>query len=121
MREGSATAADGTGAPVLLYDIEPTTLAPEPMSLKTVLAARPRAVVAAPLYGIPVDAVRLRDACNSADVLLIEDVAQGFGTMLNKRPVGTFGSFAVLSFGRGKGVTGGGGGSLCIGHQLIIR
>ena len=102
-----ATAVDGAGATVLLYDVDPSTLAPEPGSLRTVMAERLTALVVVHLYGIPIDIAGLRIAQSSPDVLLIEDVAQGFGTRLHGQPVGTFGSMAVLSFGRGKGLAGG--------------
>jgi dTDP-4-amino-4,6-dideoxygalactose transaminase len=46
------------------------------------------------------------------DALLIEDAAQGVGGSLRGRPLGSFGSVSVLSFGRGKGMPGGGGGAL---------
>jgi dTDP-4-amino-4,6-dideoxygalactose transaminase len=46
------------------------------------------------------------------EAVLIEDAAQGVGGTLHGRPLGSFGSLAVLSFGRGKGTTGGGGGAL---------
>ena len=45
---------------------------------------------------------------------LIEDAAQGLGTSWMGQPGGTFGDVTVLSFGRGKGWTGGGGGALLV-------
>jgi hypothetical protein len=42
-----------------------------------------------------------------AGAVVVEDAAQAAGGTLHNRPVGTQGSLAVLSFGRGKGLTGG--------------
>jgi dTDP-4-amino-4,6-dideoxygalactose transaminase len=45
-------------------------------------------------------------------VPVIEDAAQGAGGILHGRRLGGFGAISVLSFGRGKGMTGGNGGAL---------
>ena len=43
---------------------------------------------------------------------VVEDAAQGLGATWRGRPLGSFGDVSVLSFGRGKGWTGGVGGAL---------
>jgi dTDP-4-amino-4,6-dideoxygalactose transaminase len=65
------------------------------------------------LYGVPVDLDAVR-ATAGPDVLLIEDAAQGAGILRRGRPAGALGQLGVLSFGRGKGITGGGGGALLV-------
>jgi perosamine synthetase len=107
-----ATAAITAGAPVVLYDTDPATLAPEPESFQSALDQRPAAVVLAHLYGIPIDIPRLADRVRAVGALLIEDAAQGSGASLAGLALGSFGDVGILSFGRGKGVTGGGGGAL---------
>lgn len=107
-----ATAADAAGVEVLLYDLDPATLAPDPAGLHGVLERGARTVVVTHLYGIPVDLAAVRALLGRYDALLIEDAAQGAGARQHGRPLGSFGSLAVLSFGRGKGVTGGRGGAL---------
>jgi dTDP-4-amino-4,6-dideoxygalactose transaminase len=105
-----ATAAEGAGAKVALYDLDPRTLGPE---LDTVTALRGfqlAGIVVAHLFGYPADVDAVRAACG--DALLIEDAAQAAGGTLEGRPLGGLGSLSVLSFGRGKGMTGGGGGAL---------
>ena len=107
-----ATAADGAGVPVLLYDLDPLTLGPSFPSLVAVLEAGAQAVVAVHLYGVPAD---LGEICRLAEqhrALVVEDAAQGAGMSWEGRPAGATGSLGVLSFGRGKGCTGGGGGAL---------
>jgi len=107
-----ATAADGAGFPVLLYDVDPATLAPDLASLGRALGGGVRAVVLVHLYGVPVDPEPVRAAARAAGAVLIEDAAQGAGASFGGRPLGSFGDLAVLSFGRGKGNTGGRGGAL---------
>lgn len=107
-----ATAADGAGVRVALYDLDPATLSPDPGSLERALALGARAVVVAHLYGFPVDLGMVRRLAAQARALLIEDAAQGVGGSYEGRALGAHGELAILSFGRGKGRTGGGGGAL---------
>jgi len=108
------TALHGAGAEVVFYDLDPATLGPDWDSLARALAERPAAVVVAHLYGLPVDMPRVMEMTEVTGVTVIEDAAQGSGATLNRRPLGSFGELAVLSFGRGKGVTGGHGGALLV-------
>jgi dTDP-4-amino-4,6-dideoxygalactose transaminase len=107
-----ATAADGADAPVLLYDTDPHTLAPDLANLEVVLRQGVGAVVIVHLYGCPVDLVEVNQLAAAAGAIVIEDAAQAAGATLDNRPAGAQGSLAVLSFGRGKGLTGGSGGAL---------
>src|SRR5690606_36256244 len=47
-----------------------------------------------------------------SDTLLVEDAAQGGGASMSGRSLGGFADMGILSFGRGKGWTAGGGGAL---------
>ena len=107
-----ATAADGTGAPVLLYDVDPQTLTPDLAQVETVLRRGAAAIVVAHLYGYPVDVAAVSRLAAETGAIVIEDAAQAAGATLHGRAAGSFGSLAVLSFGRGKGLTGGSGGAL---------
>jgi perosamine synthetase len=108
------TAADAVQAEVVLYDLDPATLAPDLESLRAALRHGPHAVVIAHWYGVPVDLGPLRQEVAGAGAVLVEDAAQGVGASVRGRPVGSFGELAVLSFGRGKGRTGGRGGALLV-------
>lgn len=107
-----ATAGDGAGVQVLLYDLDPGTLGPDPASLRDTLEQGARTVVVAHLYGVPLDMAGVQALVSRYDALLIEDAAQGAGGAYDHRPLGSFGSLSVLSFGRGKGITSGRGGAL---------
>jgi len=107
-----ATAAVGSASPVCFYDLDPETLAPDTESLRRAIEGGVAAVVLVHLFGVPVDMPRLAPSLGAT--LVIEDAAQAAGSELNDRPLGSFGSTAVLSFGRGKGVTGGKGGALLV-------
>jgi dTDP-4-amino-4,6-dideoxygalactose transaminase len=105
-----ATAAEGAAAKVALYDLDPRTLGPDWESLRALSSKGVGAVVVAHLFGYPVDVRAAREIAGQA--VVIEDAAQGAGGRLRGRLLGALGSVSVLSFGRGKGMTGGGGGAL---------
>ena len=107
-----ATAADAAGVAVVLYDLEPGTLAPRPESLARALERNVGAVVVVHLYGVPVDLAPVWELVRRTGVWVIEDAAQAVGACIAGRPVGSAGDVTVLSFGRGKGVTAGRGGAL---------
>lgn len=108
------TAAQGAGVDVSYYDVDPTHLTPDRASLQRALEAGADALVVSPLFGYPVAWDELADLCRKHQALLIEDAAQGHGASWRGRPVGSFGDRSVLSFGRGKGWTGAGGGALLV-------
>ncbi|HVH09235.1 MAG TPA: DegT/DnrJ/EryC1/StrS family aminotransferase [Gemmatimonadales bacterium] len=116
-----ATAADGAGVPVLLYDTDPSTLGPDLASLGAALHRGARAVVVAHLYGCPVDVAAVNRLAAETGALVIEDAAQAAGATLTDRPLGAHASLAILSFGRGKGLTGGGGGALLAYDDAAVR
>jgi len=107
-----ATAADGAQADVVLYDLDPDTLGPDPASLRRALDRGVGAVVVVHLFGIPVDVPAVAAMVAGRGTVVIEDAAQAAGGTLGGRPLGSLGTVSVLSFGRGKGITGGGGGAL---------
>lgn len=107
-----ATSAVGAGADVLLYDLDPDTLSPDPASLADVVSRGAVAIVVAHLYGIPVDMDVVARVAEGHGAVVVEDAAQGTGGWWGDRPLGAVGSLGILSFGRGKGVTGGRGGLL---------
>jgi hypothetical protein len=107
-----ATAAVGADSRVALYDVCPETLGPDFDSARAALEAGARTLVVAHLYGVPVDLDASRELADEYGAVLIEDAAQGAGGSWRSKPLGSWGDLGVLSFGRGKGRTGGGGGAL---------
>lgn len=105
------SAAVWVGAPAIFYDIDPLTLAPDPRSLARTVA-RSDVLVVANLYGFPLDWNLIRDLADREGTPVVEDAAQGLGARWKEKEAGTFGDLSVLSFGRGKGWTGGSGGAV---------
>ena len=70
-----ATAAIGSEARVVLYDLDPATLGPDEGSLRAALSAGARTVVLAHLFGIPVDVGAVRALPEADGVTIVEDAA----------------------------------------------
>lgn len=107
-----AAAARYAGVRVRLYDIDPETLSPDIESVTRTLDRGASAIVVAHLYGYPADVPAVAEVAGRYGVTVIEDAAQGAGGVLRGTLLGAFGPLSILSFGRGKGTTGGGGGAL---------
>lgn len=105
-------AAVGAGVRIILYDLDPSTLSPELESVETAIASGAKGVVVAHLFGYPADVSGVQTIADRFGARVIEDAAQGTGGVLYNKVLGAFGPLTVLSFGRGKGVTGGRGGAL---------
>jgi perosamine synthetase len=110
-----ATAAVGADYRIALYDIDLDTLGPDTASFERVLGEGAAAAVIAMPFGLVPDWETLARAAEKAGTTLIEDAAQSHGASLSGRRLGGLGALGILSFGRGKGWTGGGGGALLIG------
>jgi hypothetical protein len=110
-----ATAADAGQVPIVLYDLDPRTLGPDWDSLRRALALGAAAVVVVHPFGRPVNLPEVERLAAEAGALIIEDAAQAIGAEMGAVPAGASGALGVLSFGRGKGWTGGGGGALLLG------
>jgi hypothetical protein len=115
-----ATAADAAGARVVLYDVDPSTLGPVWHSLERAVAVGVHAVVAVHPFGYPVDMARVESIAARAGAMVIEDAAQAVGARYAERPAGTLAPISVLSFGRGKGRTGGRGGAILVHDQALV-
>jgi len=115
------TAALGAGMRVRLYDIEPSTLSPDLDSVRKVVARGVDAIVVAHLYGYPADVLGVEEIAAEHGIPVIEDAAQGAGGTLRGGLLGTFGDVAILSFGRGKGMTTGSGGAVLVRTPEHVR
>ena len=112
-----ASAVVAADCEVALYDIDPRTLAPDRESLERAFRSGAGTAVIAPLYGFPVDWDAMTSLADEYGAVLIEDAAQAHGAEWCGRRLGTLASLSVVSFGRGKGWTGGAGGALLVRHM----
>lgn len=100
------------GATPVFADIEDRSYSISVKAVEKLITGKTKAIIAVHLYGIPADVVRLEKLCNEYNCLLICDAAQGFGSFVYNKPIGSYGDFVALSFGRSKLLSAGEGGAL---------
>ena len=71
-----------------------------------------KAIMPTHLYGHPVNMKGLLKLAKKFNLKVIEDAAEGIGSLYFKQHVGTFGDIGVLSFNGNKSITTGGGGAI---------
>ncbi|MFF7970883.1 aminotransferase class V-fold PLP-dependent enzyme [Streptomyces sp. NPDC007905] len=117
----SAAPAVHLGATVRFADIDPVTWCVDPDSVESLITEKTRAVVAVHLYGNPCDVVRLAEICEKWHIALIEDAAEGIGTVAGGHRAGGLGHFSVFSFHGTKTVTTGEGGMLLTNDRSLAE
>lgn len=100
----SGEVVSAVGATPVFVDILEDTFNIDPSQIASACAlAReqgliPRAVIAVDLFGQPADYPSIRKACESEELLLLEDGAQGFGGAIGERRACSFGDISTTSF-----------------------
>ena len=73
---------------------------------------KPKAIIPVALYGMPYQIDKIMEIANRYEIPVIEDGAEGFGSMFRGQSLGTFGEYGVLTFNGNKMITTSGGGAL---------
>ncbi len=111
------------GARPVLAEICEETLSIAPQQLESFAVGAEsssiKVVVASHLYGAEAETRRLREICDQAGWLLIEDLCQSIGLRSSAGLAGTHGHFTTLSFGGSKPVSAGNGGALVVNDQHL--
>lgn len=76
-------------------------------------------IFAANMYGNPCEANKIKELSKKNSVYFIEDCAQSFGTINNKKFTGSFGDISVFSFGYSKNIDVGSGGLLLTKDKIL--
>ncbi|MDE6444402.1 MAG: aminotransferase class I/II-fold pyridoxal phosphate-dependent enzyme [Muribaculaceae bacterium] len=107
------------GATPVFVDSEPDSWNIDPDLMEEAIKDRiaktgkkPKAIIPVALYGMPYKIDRIMEIANRYDIPVIEDGAEGFGSLFNGQSLGTFGEYGVLSFNGNKMITTSGGGAL---------
>lgn len=100
------------GATPVFADLGVQTVTVDPASVAERTSERTKAIIAVHLYGYPANVHALDDIAQETGCPLIYDAAQGFGALIDDRPIGAYGNYVAFSFGRGKLLSVGEGGAL---------
>ena len=106
------------GAKPIFIDSEQNTWNMCPVTLEEAIKSRineakkPKAIIVVHLYGMAADMDEISAISKKYEITLIEDAAEGLGSIYKGQKCGTFGDFGILSFNSNKIITTSGGGAL---------
>jgi dTDP-4-amino-4,6-dideoxygalactose transaminase len=86
------------GAVPKFCDIDRKTLALSPSHLLKILGKSTKAVIFAPLFGMPADPSHVLEIADKNGIVFIDDAAQAIGTEIRGRKAGSFGRVGILTF-----------------------
>ncbi len=116
----SVNAIAYVGATPVFVDADPVTWNIDVALIKQKITAQAKAILAVHLYGAVCAMDELQALCKKHKLLLIEDVAEAFGSQYRGRYAGSFGDIATFSFFGNKTITTGEGGMVVSNNQAII-
>jgi perosamine synthetase len=82
---------------------------------------RTKALMAVHLYGASCNMASINSICKKNKILLVEDAAEGFGSMFNNEYAGSFGDISTFSFFGNKTITTGEGGMVTSKSEKLIK
>lgn len=113
-------AVSSVGAKVVWADSTKGRLTISPDDVVSKINSRTRAVMAVHLYGWAVEMEPLLKITEEKDIAVIEDVAEGLGTIISGRKAGSMGTIACHSF-HNKMVASGEGGAITLNDDLLTE
>lgn len=108
------------GAKPVFCDVDPLTLCLCPRSAAAKITPAARAIIPVHMYGQPCDMDALLDLAEKHALAVVEDAAQGLGSLYKGRRAGSFGLFTVFSFNGREAVVSGEGGMLLTSDEKLM-
>lgn len=107
----------------LFADVDEGTYNLDPEAVEAALESRPdaRGLLLTPTYGLPAGVEALTSLAAEYDLTVINDFCQAPGAEVDGRPVGSYGSLGVCSFGATKNITTGEGGMVVTDDAGLAR
>ncbi|MFY9512571.1 MAG: DegT/DnrJ/EryC1/StrS aminotransferase family protein [Rubrivivax sp.] len=117
----SANAISYTGATPVFVDSARDTWQIDPEDVRRSITPRTRAIMPVHLYGQACDMDAIMAIACEHRLFVVEDCAEGFGTLYKGRHVGTFGDISTFSFYGNKTITAGEGGMVISNDKTLIE
>jgi dTDP-4-amino-4,6-dideoxygalactose transaminase len=108
------------GVPVFV-DIRPDTLNLDETLVADAITPRTKAILPVHYAGVGCEMEAIGDLAAERGLTVIEDAAQGLGSSLGGKPLGTFGAMSAISFHETKNVMCGEGGALVINDPSLVE
>ncbi len=93
------------GAKIVWADIDLETRVINPSTLINCISPKTKAIVVVHLYGYGADMPEIMKIAKKNNLIVIEDVAQALGVVIDKKKAGSYGDFGIFSFHSHKNIT----------------
>ena len=110
-----------SGGKIKVFDFEPESYYYDLENIKKLITSNTKFFLACYLYGMPLNIEEVKKICDENNIILIEDVAQAFGTKVNGKYAGTFGKIGCYSFNDTKMLRIGEGGAIVTSDKDIYE
>lgn len=110
-----------SGAKIKLCEFQPNSYNYDIESIKKLITPQTKFLLVCYLYGMPLNIEEIKRVCDENSIILIEDVAQAFGTMIDNQYAGTFGKVGCYSFNDTKMLRIGEGGAIVTDDKKIFE
>lgn len=110
-----------SGAKLKVCDFIPNSYYYDIDNIKKIITPKTKFILVCYLYGMPLNIQEIKDLCDANKIILIEDVAQAFGTKINGKYAGTFGEVGCYSFNDTKMLRIGEGGAIVTNSDTIFQ
>jgi perosamine synthetase len=117
----SVNAIKYVGAKPIFVDADLLTWNIDVVAIEAKISKKTKAIIIVHLYGACCDMDKIIDLCEKHDILLIEDVAEAFGSKFKDKFAGSFGDIATFSFFGNKTITTGEGGMVVTNNKVLYE
>lgn len=117
----SANCALYCGAKPVFADVDPYTYNIDPVSIRTHITEKTKAIVAVDYTGQAVCHKEIRAICDEFNLVFIEDAAHAIGTKYDGKRVGSLADMTCFSFHPVKTITGGEGGAITTNDDELYK
>jgi dTDP-4-amino-4,6-dideoxygalactose transaminase len=117
----SAHSVAWNGLKPVFADCDPETFCIDPQAVRAKLSPKTAAILAVHIFGNPANVTELEQIAAQSNAHLICDAAHGFGSRVDGRHIGTFGTAEVFSFSPTKLVVAGEGGLVATRDAALAR
>lgn len=117
----SVNAINYVGAKPIFIDADLLTWNIDVDAIEAKISKKTKAIIIVHLYGACCDMDKINELCKKHDILLIEDVAEAFGSKFKDKFAGSFGDIATFSFFGNKTITTGEGGMVVTNNKVLYE
>jgi perosamine synthetase len=109
------------GAKPIFVDVLPDTWCIDPLKIETAITAKTKAIIVVSIYGNIAEMASILNIASKHSLKVLEDAAEGLGSMYGNKMLGSIGDIGVFSFHGTKTISTGEGGVLVTNDSSIYE